>query len=1090
LDNLHPLIRRQLLKRFGSPEAIPGEWREIARDVSDAYREFDSDRVQLERSLELSSRELLQANTEMRAVFEAFPDLLFVLDSRGTILECRAGVADDLPEPPHRYVGRHICDAAPPNIRARIEGDIRRVLDTGEMVVIEASIETGGPPSYREARLIPLHDEQIMLLVRDITEQKNAELALRRNEDILAATLRSSVDGVLVVEEGGRVLYWNQRLLDMWDVSEDLLLERRAEALTKFALDRVVDRDAFLSTFRNLDVTAPQTYDTFELKNEKVFERYSSPLVGAQIRGRIWTYHDVSRRQKAETLLRQSEEWFRSLVQNASDMIAILRPDGMFTYASPSMERTIGYTSDELIGRNSLEFVHPDDRAQAVASLGAVAEEAGAHPPRIFRVRHRDGSWRYLETTANNLIDDSVVGGIVQNARDVTERVRAEEEIAEARDRALEATRAKTEFLATMSHEIRTPMNAIIGMTGLLLDTTLDEEQREFADIVRTSAESLLTIINDILDFSKVEAGRIELEIIEFNLRETVEDVAELVAGAAAAKGLELHCVMQSDLPESVRGDPARLRQVLTNLVANAVKFTDSGEIVVRVSLDAELDGEGAVIRFAVSDTGLGITDDARERLFQAFTQADSSTTRRYGGTGLGLAISKRLVELMGGEITVDSELGTGSTFSFTARLALRASGDVDGQATTDPQLAGARVLIVCPSEIGRQVLADHAASWKLDATLVTSGADARAAVEDAAERGGRYDAAIIDDAVADVNPLDLAHSFGLLTATAAAGVVVLCAMHGCANAREGADVAVTKPARRAALANGLRRAIDARKAAETGTTATPASTPAVASGDIGGGHRPRARVLVAEDNPVNQKVATRILAKLGYSADAVANGVEALDALARIPYDVVLMDCLMPEMDGYSATAEIRRREHGTHVPIIAMTANAMQGDRERCLEAGMDDYLSKPVKPEELGALLTRWIPADACGAAVEATPTADVLETSVIDELRGLGDGDGTDVIAELTDAFMAEAPRLIEAIRAGSTRSDAGDVRMAAHALKSSSAAMGALRLSAVCAEIEALSRGGTLAGVDLLVVRATDELQVAHVALTRLSARAA
>jgi PAS domain S-box-containing protein len=814
---------------------------------------------------------------------------------------------------------------------------------------------------------------------------------------------------------------------------------------------------------------------------------------------------DVTRERRAERELQESQSRLREFAHTVEDSLFVTNPArDRFHFLSDSSYDTWGTPQDEFerTPNSFLSRVLPEDRHLLLARR-ELEEQLQPADIRV-RIQHpvKGVRWLRSRTRSRRMPDGELrVYGLVS---DVTEELERENELKRARDTAEAASQAKSQFMANMSHEIRTPMNGILGMTELLLGTALNDRQKRFAQAVYRSGEALLEIINDILDFSKIEAGRLELAPVDFSLRSVVEDTLELLAPRAHEKGLELSFREEPGMPSHVHGDPLRLRQVLTNLVANAIKFTEAGEIVVdvRMPMPAQSADRALWLEFEVRDTGIGIEDDVLPRLFNAFTQAHGGMSRRYGGTGLGLAISKQLVELMGGDIEVQSAPGIGSRFIFSMPMAHAegAGGDTTSPGLEPTQMPALRVLVVEDHETNRTVLDNMLGAWGMQVVLAEDGRQALAILSGATPIDPRFDLALVDMHMPRLDGMGLAHALQALGPERPGSGMKMILLSSVSSPddvraahRAGFDRFVAKPVRKAELRQAILGISSQRVDA---TRLTP---------------RLNAQILVIEDNPVNQEVIGQMLRALGCQVQVSASALEGLKALCERRFDLVLMDIQMPGMDGVEALNWFRRSRSGrfnfltpTETPVIAVTANALGGDEERFLELGFDDYLSKPFRQSQLLAMLSKRLrpaaPVDpdsastGGGAASAASPAAPapapdgVLDAGALDRLRELDPSGENHLLERVMKAFDTSLERLLPQLQDAQASHDLTGIRHVVHTLKSSSASIGALKMSQICAEIEAMVRREATQGMDDRIVALQAEVVIVVAATRRLLGR--
>jgi PAS domain S-box-containing protein len=1071
-----------------------------------------TERRRLEESLRLSEK-------RYRELMENSKGLMCTHAMDGALISVNRAAASSLGYQPQEMVGKRLSLFMPPSLRPAFDDYLARIekksFDTGLLQLVDSRgrqrVWMYSNSVYRE----PGQPACVLGHAVDITERLAAERSLKERNELLDALTRAQslyisetdpqiifdsllstvlsltrseygfIGEILNDREGNPYLKMQAITNIAWDEETRELYKKYASSGLEFRkLDNlfgavvrtgeaVISNDPAndprreglpnghppLNSFLGLPLhrgsdligmigiaNRPQGY------NERVIEMLQ-PLL-TTYGSIIEAYRNVRRRQEAEAALGRSEKRYRAIVEEINEVVFHADAEGRWTFLNPAWKTLTGYSVEESLGRNLYDFIHPQDRPIGRELVRRAAREKKDSVRAEIRYLTRAGESRWTDVLAGFSYDETGrVAGVFGTLRDVTERKEFEAELARARDMALESARLKSEFLANMSHEIRTPMNGVIGMTELLMTTPLSENQREYARTIKSSGEALLTIINDILDFSKIESGKLRFEPENFSLLPVVEDVMELLSERADSKGIKLTSLIQTDVPRKVCGDAGRLRQVLTNLAGNAVKFTERGNVTVRVSKESE-DEDRIILRFAVSDTGIGISTEQRQKLFQPFSQADGSSTRRYGGTGLGLAISKQLVELMGGEIGVDSTPGCGSTFWFTIRFEKEAQSHI----AEDSHLSRERVLVIDDNPTSRAFIQIQLRAWGVRNDSATTCQQAVEMLQKAVRHNDPFTAALLDMQMIDTDGLIMA---GKIKADPAISLTRLAAMTSLrrqsdhkAMSEAGIETWFAKPIRLSHLYDWLAGLSPIAHQVEE--SEEDKDSPAKIS-------REAARILLVEDNAVNQQVAVMCIRELGHRLDTASNGREAIEVLGRGNYDLVLMDCQMPEMDGYEATAEIRRR--GWKVPVIAMTAHALEGDREKCLAAGMDDYISKPVKTQSLADAIERWTRKEGAGyeQSFDATAIAKLRRAEVLG-----------DKVAEVIDAFLTETPQRLIDMQSALIDGDLRTLAELSLCLKGNCGLLGARRMETLCSRLA--DRTGEMEASHSLLARLNEEFE--------------
>jgi PAS domain S-box-containing protein len=1040
-----------------------------------------------------TQRSLHDSEQRMKSIIAGMDDIVFIMDNELVYQEYHQSTASIHYFTPEECIGRKFDDIGFPDPAHKIiKNALMETLRTDNPGIVEYYLEMEGEKLWFDLHITTFYGADgvrrgITGVVRDITDRKRTEEKLRESELRFNQLAEQSRTIVWEVDARGVYTYVSSGVEKVLGYTPEEMIGK------KLFYDLCFAEDLTLSKIRRLDVIQRKE-PLFNLENRLIGKdgkivwvlSNSIPLLGenGELRGYRGSDSDIAERKSAEEALKKSEDLFRSVWESSKDGMRLTDKNGTIQKVNQAFCGIVGKEKNGLEGKKIgiIYSAEENNGIEAKYIESYSKKKIEKYIERRLKLWNDDECWfgvsnAFIET-------DNAEPLVLSIFRDITGRKKAEEELLETNRQLEQATRqanemaeraeiasiAKSEFLANMSHEIRTPLNGVIGMTGLLLDTNLNDEQTRYAMMVRKSGISLLHLVNDILDYSKIEAKRLELEIMEFDLLNLLDDFVSTMAVQSHEKGIELFLSIHPTVPPILSGDPGRLRQVLTNLTSNAIKFTHVGEVTLSVSVLEKFESE-VLLKFSVRDTGIGIPEDKIEIIYDKFTQVDASTTRKYGGTGLGLSISKELTELMGGEVGVVSKVGDGSEFWFTAHFGIPSVDPItENEQTID--LHGVRVLIVDDNATSREILTISMAEWGMRPAEAKDGASALKALYRAKDEQDPFRIVFIDLQMPGMSGMDLGVAIKDHEQLAETRLVMLISLGTRSDVGQFYDIGfsdyVTKPVRYRELKAVLGRVLTEQRGINPKQQGLKRQYDDAQCEGIFSGCK--ARILLAEDNITNQQVALGILKKFGLTADAVANGSEAIKALESIPYDLVFMDAQMPEMDGFEATKAIRNSLDNAArrgIPIIAMTAHALQGDRDRCLEAGMNDFISKPITPDVLIRVLEEWLPKnnilrDAIIKPIGNNGENSIEEkTSIIFDYTGMMKRlmDDEELAEEIISAFIKDIPEQIEILRSYLEKGDAEGAKCRAHAMKGASANVGGDAFRAVALKIEkAVSKG--------------------------------
>ncbi len=1059
----------RLLRRRQAEQALQHAHDELEKRVHERTAELADANLELKREIterKKAEEVIKDSHALYMSLVENLPVHVLRKDLDGRFTFANKSFCDLLGKPLEEITGKTDFDFFPEKLAQKYRQDDRRVIETGEVFDTVEENRSDGQTSYVQVMKSPIRDAcdnvvGVQVIFWDVTERHEAEAALEQERYLLHALMDNLPHSIYFKDAQSHFIRINRALAKYFGLSD------ATEALGKtdyeffadeHAAEAKADEEQVMQT--NQPLLDKEEKETWPDGRETWVTTTKLPLYNEQgdIVGTFGISRDITAQKKAAEALRTSEMKYRTLYDSSRDAIMLVTPEEGFLSGNPAAIELFGCKNEEEFTACTPVDFSPEYQPDGILStikaqqMMAIAMKEGSH---FFEWKHKrlDGSEFYATVLLNKM---ELEGKKLLQAtvRDITEQKKAAEALRAAKEAAEVASRAKSDFLATMSHEIRTPMNGIIGMIDLLLSTNPTSQQRTYLELASQSAETLLRLINDILDFSKIEAGKFELESVGFKLRDTLSDTLQTLAGRASEKSLELTCRIPSDIPDDLIGDPGRLCQVIVNLTGNAIKFTEQGEISVGVMMESHVDGD-VCLHFSVSDTGPGIPPDKQQVIFEAFRQADSSMSRRFGGTGLGLAISSHLVELMNGRMWLESESGKGSTFHFNALFSLQK----DAPITPEPgpvTLHGLRVLVVDDNKTNRLILQEMLNNWRMNPTVIDSGLTALIEMERAVKAGKAYHMALLDGMMPGMDGFELAERIRRDPHLSQTTLFMLSSGGKYTNStrcRElGIDYSLMKPVKQSELLDSIIEALSVATGDEADVSTAPGKPDSII----------HLHILLAEDGVVNQKVAVSLLEQRGHKVTVANNGREAIAALDKDSFDVVLMDIQMPTMDGYEASEIIRENEKtsGSHIPIIAMTAHAMKGDRERCLEAGMDGYIAKPIRAKDLYETIEKttakvW---ESQSQGDTITDEKEILDRDKILEQTGANE----ETLKEIVELFAVESAKLMKRIRDAITNGDSLTLQRDAHTLKGSIQIFGAEHAAAAAKRLEIMGRDKNLA----------------------------